>query len=605
MTSSPDQLFLEFQRALAGHYSLERELGRGGMGVVYLARDVALDRAVAIKLLPPIFAAQPTLRERFLREARTAARLGHPHIVPIHSVAERGGFVYFVMAYVPGRTLGQLVQEEGPLRPNVAARVLREIAWALGHAHAQGVVHRDVKPDNILIEESSGRALVSDFGIAQVAEQEGISGGHRAGTRGFMSPEQVAGEELDGRSDLYALGLVGIYAATGSVVGEGEDAQAVAAVAPAALRSPLAGCLETLPDDRFADAVEVAEAFAPQQVTAVETPAALRVWMTRSQPLQVAVSLWSLLFAFGTVMRLILMTVSDTDQSGLLGEIAVFLVAPWLVVGLARLQETRNVLAAGYSLADLRWVVTEEVARKREEYLYDSEKSSRLGALARRAAVSSVGAMVVIFVLQTAKVITLAPPMLARIGLGLGLTALIAGAAGLILPGRWVARDVPSDFGARFWKGKFGEWMAKLAGFGLGRRARPDDAVHRPTELLLADELEDLYASLPAHLKKGLEEVPGTIKRLAASAESLRAQVDAARALGQAVDREQEKMMEAVAALDTLRVGLLKLRAGTVSLEGFTTDLDAVRLIGDKVDRMADAHRALDRDLLLRGSNPG
>src|SRR5580765_3918929 len=119
MGTTPDQLFLEFQRILAGQYSLERELGRGGMGVVYLARDVALDRSVAIKLLPPIFAAQPTFRERFLREARTAARLSHPHIVPIHSVQEQQGFVYFVMGYIPGRTLGQRVRDEGPLRPDV------------------------------------------------------------------------------------------------------------------------------------------------------------------------------------------------------------------------------------------------------------------------------------------------------------------------------------------------------------------------------------------------------------------------------------------------------------------------------------------------------
>ncbi|MEP6745548.1 MAG: protein kinase, partial [Gemmatimonadota bacterium] len=104
MPQAPDQLFIEFQRVLAGLYSLERELGRGGMGEVYLARDVALDRAIAIKLLPPILAAQPAFRERFLREARTAARLSHPHIVPIHAVAEREGFVYFVMGYVPGRT---------------------------------------------------------------------------------------------------------------------------------------------------------------------------------------------------------------------------------------------------------------------------------------------------------------------------------------------------------------------------------------------------------------------------------------------------------------------------------------------------------------------
>ncbi len=594
MATTPDQLFLEFQRALAGHYSLERELGRGGMGVVYLARDVALDRSVAIKLLPPILAAQPTFRERFLREARTAARLSHPHIVPIHSVSEREGFVYFVMGYVPGGTLGQRVRESGPIRPDEAARILREVAWALGYAHAQGVVHRDVKPDNILLDEASGRALVTDFGIAQVAEAESISGGHRAGTRGFMSPEQSSGGALDGRSDLYALGLVGVYAITGTVLDEGEDAQEALAVAPGWLREALLDCLEPDPADRPAEAARLTEVLEPRQLATVEIPAALRVWQTRSQPLQVAVSLWTLLFLFGTVMRLIAMTVSTVGQSNILMEIGIFLFGPWLVVTLARLQETRNVLAAGYSLADLRWVVTEEWSRKREEYLVDSAKSSRLGSIARRVAVASVGAIIVLMVLQTANLISFAPSLFARMGFGLGITALIAGAAGLILPGRWAARDVPSDFGARFWKGKFGEWMTKIAGLGLGRRARADDAVHRPTELLLGDELEDLYASLPAALKHGLEEVPGTIKRLTENAESLRAQVEAARALGRAAEQQQEKMMEAVAALETLRVGLLRLRAGTVSVEGFTTDLDAVRDVGERVDRVLAARKGLD-----------
>jgi predicted Ser/Thr protein kinase len=604
MTSSPDQLFLEFQRALAGHYSLERELGRGGMGVVYLARDVALDRAVAIKLLPPIFAAQPTLRERFLREARTAARLGHPHIVPIHSVAERGGFVYFVMAYVPGRTLGQLVQEEGPLRPNVAARVLREIAWALGHAHAQGVVHRDVKPDNILIEESSGRALVSDFGIAQVAEQEGISGGHRAGTRGFMSPEQVAGEELDGRSDLYALGLVGVYAATGSVVGEGEDAQAAVAVAPAALRSALAGCLETLPDDRFADAAEVAEAFEPRAVGTPEMPAALRIWMTRTQPVVIVASLWSLFTSVGGIMIAIQVANGTLPFTKLLTQ-GLFFVAPWIILGTARLFETRRVLAAGYDLLDLQSATAAEAMRKREEYEYEATKTSRVGSVARVLAVGSLVALVSLAALEVMGAIAIAGSGMERIGVGLALFAALCATVGIILPGRWGRRDLQTELSSRFWNSRVGGWVARLAGFGLGRRARAADAAHRATEVMLGAELEDLFDALPRELKRGLDEVPGTIKRLTANAESLRAQVDAARALGEAAEQQQAQMMEAVAALEGLRVGMLRLRAGTVSLEGFTTDLDAVRLIGEKVDRLADARRDLDRDLLLRGSNPG
>src|SRR6185369_9958197 len=183
---TPDSLFLSFQLALAGRYSIDRELGRGGMGVVYLAREVHLDRLVAIKLLPPEKAGLPTLRDRFLREARLAAKLSHPHIIPIHSVDQIDGFVFYVMAFVDGETLAHRVRTRGPLSASEGARVLREVAWALAYAHAQGLVHRDVKPDNILLEASSGRVLVADFGIAAAAGFTGPDG--ISGTPEFMSP---------------------------------------------------------------------------------------------------------------------------------------------------------------------------------------------------------------------------------------------------------------------------------------------------------------------------------------------------------------------------------------------------------------------------------
>src|SRR5207244_12821262 len=214
---SPDRLFLDFQGAVAGRYSLERELGRGGMGVVYLAREVRLDRSVAIKLLPPSKASDPKLRERFLREARTAAKLSHPNIIPIHAVEEIGGFVFFAMAYVEGETLTERVRRRGPLAPSEASRVLRDVAWALAYAHGQGVIHRDVKPDNILLE-SGGRVLVADFGIASVvAGAGGLTSEEVVATPEFMSPEQALGEVVDASSDLYRLGLVGLLATTGQL----------------------------------------------------------------------------------------------------------------------------------------------------------------------------------------------------------------------------------------------------------------------------------------------------------------------------------------------------------------------------------------------------
>src|SRR5262249_4361964 len=153
---------LALQSAVAGKYSIDREIGRGGMGRVYLARDVALERPVAIKVLPPELASNAEQRERFLREARTAARLSHPNIVPIFAVQDVGEFVFFVMAYVDGETLRQRVAARGPCPTGTASRILRDVAFALSYAHAQGVVHRDVKPENILIEHGSDRALVTD-----------------------------------------------------------------------------------------------------------------------------------------------------------------------------------------------------------------------------------------------------------------------------------------------------------------------------------------------------------------------------------------------------------------------------------------------------------
>lgn len=198
---------------LAGVYDLEHELGRGGMGVVYKARDRRLKRTVAIKVLPPELGYRSEIRTRFLREAETAAQLSHPNIVPIYSVDERDGLVYFVMAFVDGDNLAQRLLRQGAMDPGQARRMIRDVADALAYAHQRQVIHRDIKPDNILLDQGSGRPMVTDFGIARAisegADARLTATGIAIGTPAYMSPEQSAGDkEVDGRADLYALGVV-------------------------------------------------------------------------------------------------------------------------------------------------------------------------------------------------------------------------------------------------------------------------------------------------------------------------------------------------------------------------------------------------------------
>jgi serine/threonine-protein kinase len=221
--------FTARSRSLAPDFTLEREIGRGGMGIVYLGVDVKLDRPVAIKVLPELLAGLPEVRARFLREARTAAKLTHPNIVPIYRADETDGVVFIVMAYIDGASLADRLAS-APTLPSTreTCRILRDVALALDYAHAHGVVHRDIKPENILVERATGRAWVTDFGIARLAEAKPLTAtGQVLGTVHYMSPEQISGEALDGRSDLYSLGVVGFRALTGRLPFDSETASAV------------------------------------------------------------------------------------------------------------------------------------------------------------------------------------------------------------------------------------------------------------------------------------------------------------------------------------------------------------------------------------------
>jgi len=223
VSSSDAELRAHVERVLSANYELDREIGRGGMGIVYKAKDRRLKRHVAVKLLPPELAFRGEIRSRFLKEAETAAQLSHPNIVPIYSVDERDGLVYFVMAFVDGENLAARLHSQGRLDSTESRRILKEVAEALAYAHERGVVHRDIKPDNILLcADDDGRVMVTDFGIARAVSEGSDSRltatGMAIGTPAYMSPEQSMGErDIDGRSDLYALGVVGYQMLAGEL----------------------------------------------------------------------------------------------------------------------------------------------------------------------------------------------------------------------------------------------------------------------------------------------------------------------------------------------------------------------------------------------------
>lgn len=203
-----DPMRARLAEAIAGDYDLLEELGRGGMATVHLAHDRALDRRVAIKVMAPHLVAVDGMAERFLQEARVAAALSHPHIVPIHAVRRSGDLLYFVMRYVEGRSLDVILAERGPLPVPMVRAILTQVGSALEAAHRKGVIHRDIKPANILIDEH-GDAVVADFGIARVGARPGTTEvGQTVGTPEYMSTEQCAGWALTGAADQYSLGVV-------------------------------------------------------------------------------------------------------------------------------------------------------------------------------------------------------------------------------------------------------------------------------------------------------------------------------------------------------------------------------------------------------------
>jgi serine/threonine protein kinase len=265
--AADDALLAEVRHALSGEYDLDREVGRGAMAVVYRATESGLGRRVALKVLPPEMTMSRELTERFKREARLAASLEHPNIIPVYREGQAGRFLFMAMKFIEGRSLEDIIESQGPLPVPVVLHVLRAATSALAYAHERGIVHRDVKSANILVDRD-GRVVVTDFGIARAAEDASLtSTGTMVGTPYFMSPEQCAARRIGPQSDQYSLGVVAFQMLTGSVPFQAEtlpgimhhhfytqvpDLGDARLDVPVALRELIDRALAKKPENRFA-----------------------------------------------------------------------------------------------------------------------------------------------------------------------------------------------------------------------------------------------------------------------------------------------------------------------------------------------------------------
>jgi serine/threonine-protein kinase len=642
------------RRALAGQYSIDREIGRGGMGIVYLAREVILDRLVALKVLPAALAENPDASERFLREARTAAKLFHPHIVPIHRVDHVGDAVFIAMGFVDGQSAGQRIAADGPMPITEAVRVLRETAWALGYAHARGVIHRDIKPDNLLLERDGGRTFVTDFGIAHVEGTSALTrDGQMFGSVSYMSPEQISGGAIDGRSDLYSLGIVAHELLTGKLPFTHDSATAVLAMHLNTPAPPIASlvpgisprlaaaidrCLAKDPAARHesvdAFAAALAEVERPKEV-----PAALRAWIAGTG--LVDAGFWIL------VACVFLFVASVGGGWWAFG-------IPLSYAAVQRSRQTRRLMGMGFGIEDIRGGLANAIQREGEETAAQrpaqmSSRWSRVAQLLRSVAriagwtfVAYVGVGTLLgagsawihahpqvnhfverWLYPFFERSLFAPPLI-WIGARFG-AELIAPTSPASLKQREYRLRL------RFWSSKIGARFARLLRAGLGR-TRGAVRTDQPTEVMLGAAAASMFDALPKDIRqqlpelpmvvRGLEERAGSLRSRIADLEHVAAQVHPAPREGRnpalpALDdrrgafdadlatsrrRAEEQLGVAVAALETIRLDLLRLQAGNDSVGDLTANVAAAAALAVEIDRLLESREAVEQ--LLSRTNP-
>jgi serine/threonine-protein kinase len=605
--------FIALQTVVAGRFSLEREIGRGGGAVVYLARDATLGRPVAIKLLDPDVAADQTTRRRFLREARTAGLLSQPNIVPIHAVEEHGDIVFFVMGYVDGESLHQWITRIGMLEIGEATRVLREVAWALGYSHSRGITHRDVKPENIIIERDTGRAMVTDFGIARHVDDP--HGGEIVGTAYYMSPEQAAGRPVDTRSDIYSLGVTAFYAITGQfpfqaatdeqvlLLHETQPAPSVIGLragVPGRLAEIIDRCLAKDPADRFATAEELAAALGDIAGSMRRVPVVienfLRLAQNTSRRLVVLAPLGGLLaYAVGGFG---------------IGHVLFFLFVSWILVlelvvpPTALIAAARNIQVQGICYDEFCEIVKVQVS---EGSGTSTASGQRVGVVSPTMALllGAVGLALAVAALMIA-LVSRSMPEAWRLGL------MSLGVSGIILALGPVGWALSSILGSRVsqstqhavWLGPFGRRFFSLAAIGLERVSVADRPSIRRPEDLLSQAVRSALADLSGLPQR--EETLAAIGDLEAKIGALRAERDSVdlalderdapvlrtgsssaaseRLSGGTLIRMHDTRLavnrqieEAIAALESIRLDLLRIRSGVGSHADLTSSLNVAR----------------------------
>ncbi|MCC6430411.1 MAG: serine/threonine protein kinase [Gemmatimonadaceae bacterium] len=606
---SLDPLFLQLQEVVAGRFSLEREIGRGGMGVVYLARDVALERPVAIKVLAPSLATSATMRERFLREARTAAQCFHPHIVPIHAVESSGDLAWIVMSYVRGETLADRLRREGPLPPQEVRRLGREIGWALSYAHQRGVVHRDIKPANLLIDASTGRYVLADFGLALAHDASHTHDSPVAGTARYMAPEQAAGLAVDGRADLYALAVTMYVAASGrapshDIMQLTPPLSEVSAL-PLDLARAIDRCRAQHPDERFRDAEQFLSAIEPAPQ---DEPLPLALHTVREHASASRTLLfWSAVIAVTTILAV------AGETSGSLGRAILIPVGQSVVMlfltaaafrGAEAIVDARQQLRRGHRAGDIARALTGESGGDGVVGIARSAKGGlvQVGvALALSYGQNFIGDLPLPDVLsELAEVGALfLPPML----LARGARTLVS-ASGL-------ARRLREAVAAPLARG-----ITRVLTRFTTRRRDPNERVEvfadQPTELRLVHAVSTGLAALPPAQRAQLGVANDAAGALAQQVIALRAHVttldayeaDAMRladSVGRAaaletvrVDRAvtQQRLQTAMMALESLRLDVLRARESP-SLSGLSDALAQLRDVQRQVDAMSDVRRLL------------